>query len=55
MAVQGGQLAEKLYGVESEVIKWRRSIGRLGGVNLGTHSLRKSGSRLRQQDGVTIE
>lgn len=41
--------------VESEVIKWRRSIGRLGGVNLGTHSLRKSGSRLRQQDGVTIE
>jgi integrase len=41
--------------VESEVIKWRRSIGRLGGVNLGTHSLRKSGSRLRQQDGVSLE
>jgi len=32
--------------VESEVIKWRRTCGRLGGVNLGTHSLRKSGSRL---------
>ncbi len=41
--------------VEIDVIKWRRSIGRLGGVNLGTHSLRKSGSRLRQQAGVTLE
>jgi len=41
--------------VEKDVIKWRRSIGRLGGVNLGTHSLRKSGSRLRQQAGVTLE
>ena len=41
--------------VEADVIKWRRSIGRLGGVNLGTHSLRKSGSRLRQQAGVTLE
>lgn len=41
--------------VESDVIKWRRSCGRLGGVNLGTHSLRKSGSRLRQQAGVTLE
>ncbi|MCW8864236.1 MAG: hypothetical protein OQK09_13775 [Colwellia sp.] len=41
--------------VEVDVIKWRRSIGRLGGVNLGTHSLRKSGSRLRQQAGVTLE
>lgn len=41
--------------VEAEVIKWRRSIGRLGGVNLGTHSLRKSGSRLRQQNGVSLE
>lgn len=41
--------------VEVDVIKWRRSIGRLGGVNLGTHSLRKSGSRLRQQAGVSLE
>lgn len=41
--------------VESDVIKWRRSVGRLGGVNLGTHSLRKSGSRLRQQAGVSLE
>ena len=41
--------------VEQDVIKWRRSIGRLGGINLGTHSLRKSGSRLRQQAGVTLE
>jgi len=41
--------------VEPDVIKWRRSCGRLGGVNLGTHSLRKSGSRLRQQAGVTLE
>ena len=41
--------------VETEVIRWRRSCGRLGGVNLGTHSLRKSGSRLRQQEGVTLE
>lgn len=41
--------------VEVDVIKWRRSCGRLGGVNLGTHSLRKSGSRLRQQAGVTLE
>ncbi|MGB0899409.1 MAG: tyrosine-type recombinase/integrase [Psychrobium sp.] len=41
--------------VERDVIKWRRSCGRLGGVNLGTHSLRKSGSRLRQQAGVTLE
>ena len=41
--------------VETDVIQWRRSIGRLGGVNLGTHSLRKSGSRLRQQAGVTLE
>lgn len=41
--------------VEPDVIKWRRSCGRLGGVNLGTHSLRKSGSRLRQQVGVTLE
>ncbi|MBU2893532.1 tyrosine-type recombinase/integrase [Colwellia sp. D2M02] len=41
--------------VEPDVIKWRRSCGRLGGVNLGTHSLRKSGSRLRQQAGVSLE
>lgn len=41
--------------VEVDVIKWRRANGRLGGVNLGTHSLRKSGSRLRQQAGVTLE
>lgn len=41
--------------VEPDVIKWRRTCGRLGGVNLGTHSLRKSGSRLRQQAGVTLE
>ncbi|WP_299795166.1 tyrosine-type recombinase/integrase [uncultured Shewanella sp.] len=41
--------------VETDVIKWRRTNGRLGGVNLGTHSLRKSGSRLRQQAGVTLE
>lgn len=41
--------------VEIDVIKFRRSIGRLGGVNLGTHSLRKSGSRLRQQAGVSLE
>jgi len=41
--------------VEPDVIRWRRSCGRLGGVNLGTHSLRKSGSRLRQQAGVTLE
>jgi len=41
--------------VELDVIKWRRAHGRLGGVNLGTHSLRKSGSRLRQQAGVTLE
>lgn len=41
--------------VEIDVIKWRRANGRLGGVNLGTHSLRKSGSRLRQQAGVTLE
>lgn len=40
---------------EKDVIHWRRSQGRLGGVNLGTHSLRKSGSRLRQQEGVTLE
>lgn len=41
--------------VEKDVIKWRRSKGRLGGINLGTHSLRKSGSRLRQQAGVPVE
>lgn len=41
--------------VEPDVIRWRRSCGRLGGVNLGTHSLRKSGSRLRQQAGVSLE
>jgi integrase len=41
--------------VEKEVIKWRRSCGILGGTNLGTHTLRKSGSRLRQQAGVTLE
>ncbi|QFU20693.1 tyrosine-type recombinase/integrase [Shewanella eurypsychrophilus] len=41
--------------VESDVIRHRRSCGRLGGVNLGTHSLRKSGSRLRQQVGCTLE
>lgn len=41
--------------VEPDVMKWRRSQNRLGRVNLGTHSLRKSGSRLRQQEGVTLE
>ncbi|ELJ8598096.1 tyrosine-type recombinase/integrase [Vibrio cholerae] len=40
--------------VESDVIRYRRSNGLLGGVNLGTHSLRKSGSRLRQQAGVNL-
>ena len=39
---------------ESDVIRYRREIGQLGGVNLGTHSLRKTGSRLRQQEGVTL-
>jgi integrase len=41
--------------VEKDVVKYRRSIGRLGGVNLGTHSLRKSGSRLREQSGISLE
>lgn len=41
--------------VEIEVIKWRREQGRIGGINLGTHSLRKSGSRLRQQIGTGLE
>lgn len=41
--------------VEIDVIKWRRSIGYMGGVNLGTHSLRKSGSRLRLQAGISLE
>lgn len=41
--------------VEIDVMKFRRSIGRLGKVNLGTHSLRKSGSRLREQNGVSLE
>lgn len=41
--------------IEQDVIKWRRSAGRLGGINVGTHSFRKSGSRLRQQAGVSLE
>jgi integrase len=41
--------------IEKDVVKYRREIGRYGGVNLGTHSLRKSGSRLRQQSGVALE
>lgn len=40
--------------VQEDVVRWRRSVGRLGGINLGTHSLRKSGSRLRLQAGVTL-
>lgn len=39
---------------EIDVIHYRRANGQLGGVNLGTHSLRKTGSRLRQQAGVSI-
>ncbi|MCF9489600.1 tyrosine-type recombinase/integrase [Vibrio parahaemolyticus] len=39
---------------EIDVIRYRRANGLLGGVNLGTHSLRKSGSRLRQQAGVNL-
>ena len=41
--------------VEPELIKWRRTCGRKGGVNLGTHSLRKSGTRIRLQNGVKLE
>ncbi|GDY28268.1 site-specific integrase [Agarivorans sp. Toyoura001] len=41
--------------IEATVITWRKKNGKLGGINLGTHSLRKSGSRLRQQHGVTLE
>lgn len=41
--------------VEVDVMKYRRSMGRLGRVNLGTHSLRKSGSRLRVESGVSLE
>lgn len=41
--------------VERDVIRWRRKNGRLGGINLGTHSLRKSGSRLRLQAGVPLD
>lgn len=41
--------------VEVDVVKFRRANGRLGGVNLGTHSLRKSGSRLREQSGISLE
>jgi integrase len=41
--------------IEVDVVRYRQSIGRLGSVNLGTHSLRKSGSRLREQSGVSLE
>ncbi|PWI33066.1 integrase [Vibrio albus] len=39
---------------EQDVIRYRREHGLLGGVNLGTHSMRKTGSRLRQQKGVKL-
>ena len=40
---------------EQAVIDYRRKNGLLGRPNLGTHSLRKSGSRLRIQGGAKIE
>lgn len=41
--------------IEADIVSYRRLMGRFGGVNLGTHSLRKSGSRLRHQSGVSLE
>ncbi len=39
---------------QAAVLKYRRENGVIGGVNLGTHSLRKTGSRLRQQAGIQL-
>mgnify|MGYP005809753307 CR=1 FL=1 len=53
--ISRGRVWEWMCEVEIDVMRYRRSIGRLGNVNLGTHSLRKSGSRLREQNGCTLE
>lgn len=39
---------------QAAVMKYRRENGIVGGVSLGTHSLRKTGSRLRQKAGIQL-